>query len=205
MSNPNPSPGYQPPYGQPQRQPPQFAPQPPQPVPPPKKTKRFGWVAMAVTAAVALIIGAVGASGNSTTTAGPAATTTVTAPPTATMTIYKTADQPTQEPTDQPTASYTPKKSDWKIGIKILKNTCFDTAGASISYRIKPEFVGTVKPPEAGTVEVSYRVTGGQGGPNDNTFTVTGGQMSYDEQEDVDTPSCSTKLKATVTDVSYTG
>lgn len=149
--------------------------------------------------------GAVGAvSGGTTTTAGPAATTTVTATATATKTITETAgSEPTDQPTD--TGSYTPHKSDWKIGIKIIKNTCFDTAGASITYRIKPEFVGSVEPPQEGTVEVSYRVTGGEGGPSDNTFTVTGGQMSYDKEEDVSTPSCSTKLKAKVTDVSYDG
>jgi hypothetical protein len=217
MSNPN-----QPPESQPPQQPAVFnvkdygaggdgvaddtaaftsafaaAPTPRQQIPPKKKSRTLlvGIIAGVLGLGIG---GAVGATTSSTTTAGPATTATVTA--TANHTIYVTS-----EPTDQPTAGYTPKKSDWKIGIKILTNKCFDTAGASITYRIKPEFVGTVKPPEEGTVEVSYRVSGGEGGPSDNTFTVTGGQMSYDEEEDVDTPSCSTKLKVKVTDVSYTG
>jgi hypothetical protein len=189
-------PGFQPPDLPNPMQPPENA-RPPESAKKKSRTLLVGIIAGLLGLGIG---GAVGASVN-TTTAGPAATT-VTATATATKTVTETAGS---EPTDQPTASYTPHKSDWKIGIKIIKNKCYDTAGASITYRINPEFVGTVTPPEDGTVEVSYRVSGGEGGPNDNTFTVTGGQMSYDEQEDVDTPSCSTKLKVTVTDVSYTG
>jgi hypothetical protein len=72
-----------------------------QPQPPVKKAKRFGWVAMAITAAVALGIGgAVGSSGDGTTTAGPATTTTVTATATATKTVLEESE-PTEEPTTQ--------------------------------------------------------------------------------------------------------
>jgi hypothetical protein len=64
--------GPQPPYG---------------PVPvqqPPKKPKRFGWLALIITAVVALILGVIfGASGDGTTT--------TTAEPNATVTVTKTA------------------------------------------------------------------------------------------------------------------
>lgn len=199
MSNPNPpQPGPQ--FQPGQSPPPGYAPG--GQIPPVQRPKKSRTLLVGIISGVVgvLLGGAVMSSGNQPTTAGPGATSTVTA--TATSTVTETTGS---EPTEAPTAEYTPKKSDWKITLKILTNKCYDTAGASITYRIKPEFVGTVTPPEEGTVEVTYRVTGGEGGPSDNTFTVTGGQMSYDEQEDVDTPSCSTKLKVKVTDVSYTG
>jgi hypothetical protein len=36
-----------------------------------------------------------------------------------------------------------PRKSDFDIGIKILEKKCFGSAGCSVTYRIKPRYVGT--------------------------------------------------------------
>lgn len=38
---------------------------------------------------------------------------------------------------------FTTRKSDFEIGIKILENRCFGSAGCSVTYRIKPRYVGT--------------------------------------------------------------
>jgi hypothetical protein len=52
--------------------------------------------------------------------------------------------EPNEEPTEEPTAAgFTPRKSDFEIGIKILEKKCFGSAGCSVTYRIKPEYVGT--------------------------------------------------------------
>jgi hypothetical protein len=193
----------QPPYGPP----PQYAQGGQIPPAPPKKQTGNKTVLVGIIAGVlGLGIGAIGASGNGTTTAGPGATTTVTA--TANHTIYKTAaGQPTEAPTEQPTdepAGFKPKKSDFKIGIKILKKQCFGSAGCNVTFRIKPDYVGSQKLPDTGTIEVTYRVSGAED-PIENTFEITGGQASYDKEEDASTTSSSAKLTVKVTDVSYDG
>lgn len=106
--------GRQPPPGQPPQQPipygqqPPFQPQPfqPQPVQPqPGKRKRFGWVALIVTALVSLTIGGmIGNSGDaSTTTAQPAPTVTET------ETVTEEAPDPEPQPTETVTVTAKPK------------------------------------------------------------------------------------------------
>jgi hypothetical protein len=144
--------------------------QPQQPWPPPiyraPRPKRFGWLAMIIAIVGAFGIGAgVVALGSTDTTGTPAATRTLTG-------------ESTAEP-----AGFTPKKSDFEIGIKILEKTCFGSTGRSISYRIKPKYVGTQELPDEGTIEVSYRVTGDESGPRQNTFQIVGGQTEFDQEE----------------------
>jgi hypothetical protein len=132
-------PGFQPPQQQPQ----QFAPQPLQPVPPPKKPKRFGWMAMGITAGVALVIGSLAGGSGDGTTVSPAATTTVTATATATKTITEEASQqPTKAPTTTapkptkkaaPTIETTMGDGTYEIGVDakpgryktIAENSCY--------------------------------------------------------------------------------
>jgi hypothetical protein len=53
-------------------------------------------------------------------------------------------DEPNEEPTEEPTAAgFTTRKSDSELGIKILEKKCFGSAGCSVTYRIKPTYVGT--------------------------------------------------------------
>src|SRR4029453_5116766 len=50
-----------------------------------------------------------------------------------------------QEPIEGRTAAgFTTRKSDFEIGIKILEKKCFGSAGCSVTYRIKPKYVGTI-------------------------------------------------------------
>jgi hypothetical protein len=126
-------------------------------------------------------------------------------PPATTVTETAPNDEPTEEPTDEPTADgLTPTKSDFEIGIKILEKMCFGSAGCSITYRIKPKYVGTQELPDEGTIEVSYRVTGDESGPQQNTFEIVGGQAEFDKGEFADTRSSGTVLKAKVIEVSHT-
>jgi hypothetical protein len=72
--------------------------------------------------------------------------TDATGTPAATTTMTETApnDEPNEEPTEEPTAAgFTPRKSDFEIGIKILEKKCFGSAGCSVTYQIKPKYVGT--------------------------------------------------------------
>ena len=78
------------------------------------------------------VAAAIVALGSTDTTGTPAATTT--------MTESAPNDKPNEEPT---AAGFTPRKSDSVIGIKILEHKCLGCAGCSITYPIKPKYVGT--------------------------------------------------------------
>jgi hypothetical protein len=166
--------------------------QQPQPLPPPiyrqPRTKQFGWLAMIIAVVGAFGLGAaVVAVGSADTIGTPAATTP-------TLTGGATAEP----------AGFNPKKSEFQIGIKILEKTCFGSTGCSISYRIKPKYVGTQELPDEGMIEVSYRVTGDESGPRQNTFQIVAGQTKFDQEEFAGTRSSGTVLKAKVIEVSYT-
>ena len=85
------------------------------------------------------------------------------------QTVTETAgSEPTDEPAEEATedtSGFSAKASDFKIGIKILSKKCFGSAGCSVTYRIKPEYVGDQSLPSSGTVEVTYRVKGDESGP----------------------------------------
>jgi hypothetical protein len=169
----------------------QSLPQPqPQPLPPAidwaPRRKQFGWPAMIIAVVGAFGFGAAVVWLGSTDTTGTPA-----------------AQQSTAEPTEP--AQFTPKKSDFEIGIKILEKQCFGSGGCSIAYRIKPKYVGTQELPDEGTIEVSYLVTGDESGPRQNTFEMVAGQAKVDQEEFAGTPSSGTVLKAKVIEVGYTG
>jgi hypothetical protein len=165
--------------------------QQPQPWPPPiyraPRPKQFGWLAMIIAVVGAFGLGAaVVALGSTDSTGTPAVTPPLTA---------ESAAEP---------AGFTPKKSDFEIGINILEKTCFGSTGCSIIYRIEPKYVGNQEVPDDGTIEVSYRVTGDESGPRQNTFEIVGGQAEFDQEEFAGTRSSGTVLKAKVIEVSYT-
>lgn len=168
--------------------------------------KRFGFLALLLASAIALTVGAaLGALGNgSPATAQPAATVTATA--TVTKTVTETAgSEPTDEPAEEATedtSGFSAKASDFKIGIKILSKKCFGSAGCSVTYRIKPEYVGDQSLPSSGTVEVTYRVKGNESGPQANTFPIEDGEASYEKEEYLSTPSSGTSITAKVIEVS---
>ena len=199
------------PTGPPPPGPPPQQPSPTQVVPPVKQ-KRFGLalILLVVLAAVlALLAGiGIGAWGGAGWTAAPAPTVTVT------ETIGAPVEgggapteEPTQEPEPEPTteapAAYNPKPKDFKIGIKILKKTCYETLPCDVQFRIVPSYIGSQEFPNEGTTEVKYEVTGGEQDIT-NTFEVDGeGTVTFDDFESAKTASSSTMLVANVTEVSY--
>jgi hypothetical protein len=177
--------------------------QQPQPWPPPidraPRRKQFGWPAMIIAVVGAFGMGAAVVALGSTDIIGrPAATTT--------MTKTAPSDEPTAESAPEPTEPtvFTPTKSDFEVGIKILEKKCFRSGGCSITYRIQPKYVGTQELPDEGTIEVSYRVTGDESGPRQNTLEIVDGQAEFDKEEFAGTRSSGTVLKAKVIEVSYT-
>jgi hypothetical protein len=175
---------------------PQSAPQPPPPIPPPVKRKRFGWLALILTAVVALLLGsAIGSLGNpdTPTTATPSVATATDSPATP-------ADEPEPEPTA--TTGYEPRKADFVVKVKITDKQCFGSAGCLVDYKITPQYAGSQPLPKTGVIEVTYEITGDED-PIVGSFTVEDGQVDYDKEGSMSTPRSSTKVKATVTDVEY--
>lgn len=162
-----------------------------------------------IAGALGIVLGAAVDVGRDTTTTIPAAPVTVTvtatvmATATATMTVHgEPTDQPTEEAEDT-SGTFTPRKTDFQIGIKILAKTCLGSLSCSISLRIEPTYVGTQELPSTGTVEVTYSILGADD-PIENTFLIVNGQMTYDKEEVASTSSPDTQLSAQVIDVSYT-
>lgn len=181
---------------------PAYIPQPPPPpIPKTAKTKRFGFLALTLVGLSALLVGsAVGAlSDSDDPTAGkPIATATATV----TKTAQASAD-PVPEPEPEPTTdTYTPKKSDFVVKVKITDKQCFGSAGCSIDYKITPQYAGSGELPDTGVIEVTFEILGDED-PITGSFTVEGGQVEYDKEGFMSTPRSSTKVTSKITDVEY--
>lgn len=94
---------------------------------------------------------------------------------------------------------YTPEPSEFTIGIRILKKTCFGSAGCNVTFRIKPSYNG-IPLPDDQELTVTYEVRGGED-PKVNSFTMVGTEAEFDAEEHTSTPSSRSKLRARVTDV----
>lgn len=94
------------------------------------------------------------------------------------------------------------KPEDFRLRVKILRSECFGSAGCSVSYRIVPQYTGAEDIESLdGTIEVTYKVTGGED-PMVNTLTIDGGRASVSEEEVLSTSSSTYRLKARATEVS---
>ena len=100
-----------------------------------------------------------------------------------------------------------PKTTDFTLAVKVLKKSCFGSAGCNITYRIDPTYNGAPFPSGV-KFEVVYQVNGGQD-PQINHFTIGAGdgpgnswQASVQDEEMIQTKSSSAVLTAVVTDVS---
>ena len=100
-------------------------------------------------------------------------------------------------------ATFEGKPADFRIGVKVLKKKCFGSAGCNVTYRIDPKYLSLAEIPDTGTIEVTYAVNGLEDGEAVNTFTIQGGQASFDSEESGSVASSKTKLSARATDVSY--
>lgn len=178
----------------------QFPPAPAPPQPPSHPwSGRWAFALYGVLAGLVLgsLVFAGGSDDGTTATPAPTVTVTQTAPAKAAPTEAPTTEAPAP-------ATYTPHKSDWVVGVKKKEQQCFGSAGCSVTVTIDPAYVGSDPLPDSGTVEVTYQLSGDTSGPVVGTFTVEGGQVSYDKETDLDTKSAKTKIAAKVTDVGYT-
>lgn len=149
-----------------------------------------------LAAALALLI--TGCGGGGSTSAGKPG-------PTVTVTKTVTAEpDPAEEPTEEEPAdeAYTPTAADFKIRLKTREKTCFGSAGCNITFQIDPKYVGRVGGlSDDMTYDVTYKIIGGDSGPQVNTFTIEAGEASFDQEEFISTKSASTQLRAVVVSV----
>ena len=100
----------------------------------------------------------------------------------------------------EPEADAAPKKSDFKLKVKVLDKECFGSAGCIVQFRIIPQYSGPGLPDE-GTIELSYKITGGED-PELGTIEIECPDGSYSSEErDIDTPSSSSTVRAKITDL----
>jgi hypothetical protein len=86
---------------------------------------------------------------------------------------YDGGSKPEPEP-----ASYKPRKSDWKVSVKVRDKQCFGSAGCNVTVKTTPKYVGDQELPESGTIEVTYKLTGDEAGRITKSFTVEDGQAA---------------------------
>lgn len=94
-----------------------------------------------------------------------------------------------------------PATSDFAIDVKVMKKSCFGSAGCNVTYQIDPRYTGTASL-DGHTYTVVYEITGGEDGPQINNFTIRNGAASYPTTERIGTSSSKAALTAKVTSVS---
>ncbi|MGI5286672.1 hypothetical protein ACQEVF_25490 [Nonomuraea polychroma] len=94
---------------------------------------------------------------------------------------------------------FTPDAGHFKISIRVLKKSCFGSAGCNITYRIVPSYTGPALPDDR-KLTVTYEIRGGEE-PKINSFEVEGDKVRFDPRELIQTPSSASTLDAVVTDV----
>jgi hypothetical protein len=95
-----------------------------------------------------------------------------------------------------------PAPSDFTIGVKVLREACFGSAGCNVTYQIEPKYTGA-KSLDGKTFTVIYEVTGGEDSPQINNFEIRGdGMASFPKEEFISTSSSGSTLKAKATSVS---
>jgi hypothetical protein len=141
----------------------------------------------AVVAAIALV--AVGWIAGMASTGDSSAAGQAVAPPTA---------SPPDDSETSP-AAYTPTTADFRLEAKVLRRSCFGSAGCNVSYRVDVSYSGAPLDPGS-SYEVTYKVYGPEDGPQINTLTLEGTQFTS-EEETVQTRSSKVDLRVVVTDV----
>jgi hypothetical protein len=127
------------------------------------------------------------------------------ATPTPTCFQYSQPYCETPEPTETPASDAEIDQSDIQLTIKTRSKKCYGYGvGCSIEYRIKVA-ADRFGWPKDGTLDVTYKVTGGQDGPDRNTLTMdlTEGTYEQDGYQYADTRSSGVKLKASVVELEY--
>jgi hypothetical protein len=92
------------------------------------------------------------------------------------------------------------KAGDFTLTLNVLSKKCFGSAGCLLTYAIDPAYTGSA-PLTSQEYTVTYQVTGGEDGPQLNSFTGVGEQIRYDKEESIQTSSSKATLKVEVTNV----
>jgi hypothetical protein len=147
-------------------------------------TRRFpAWLWAVGGLLVGLAVGAgigvaVGGGDDTTSASRPSPTTATSGSPTT----------PTTRPTTTTTAApYDPTPADFTIEVIELTRSCFGSAGCTITYTIEPSYIGPQPPNPRKTYTVIYQLDGGET-PKTGNFTVTGGRMTYQQEDFISTP-----------------
>lgn len=100
-------------------------------------------------------------------------------------------------------AAFELKPGHLKLTVKTRQKDCFGSAGCIVVFQINPGFAYPVATSEfeGRTWDITYEVKGGEDGPQVNTMRLEDGTFSFDEDENLSTPSSSTVLAAVVTAV----
>jgi hypothetical protein len=168
------------------------------PAPVVQPTKRPGWVIPLIATFAVLLLGA-GVAIVFLLFRGPSGSSPVAArtskPPAAPVVVEA-----------QPPARVwpTPVMADLVLSVKIMKKTCFGSAGCNVTYNIEVNYTGSLLEP--GKVwDVTYEVKGGDD-PQINTFELTGTSDGYnysiEREKLIQVPKSSSQLTATATALS---
>lgn len=171
-----------------------------------KRNKELSIVIAAVILSILLsAVGAIlGDNGDATTTAQPTSTTACD------LGGCEETLGPTALPADETTEAATTDlsgnidKSDIELRIMTLRKKC-SGSGCDVTYRVVVDRADTDDWPKTGAVDVSYEVTGPEGGPEYGTVWIWLEDESYEEpwEKVTTTRSSSAKLTVKVTDVEY--
>lgn len=96
---------------------------------------------------------------------------------------------------------YQPVKTDFGLSVKILKKSCFGSAGCNVNYRIELKSLGTFVLDPTKDYELVYEIHGGEEAQI-NTLTITGENYRVDDEESIQTKSSKSELTVTVVEIS---
>ncbi|MFD7846594.1 hypothetical protein ACFV4K_27080 [Nocardia sp. NPDC059764] len=106
-----------------------------------------------------------------------------------------------------PKPEFQPTPDQISLALKVVKKSCYGSAGCSVYVQIDPSFSFGQDIPAGKKWTVIYQIDGGEDGPKTNSFTISRGdtarQVSYrfDSKELVSTSGPNDVLTVTVTDV----
>jgi hypothetical protein len=95
---------------------------------------------------------------------------------------------------------HVPAPADFVLTLTILHKHCYGSVGCNIAYRITPAYSGSALAPGQ-ALTVVYVVTGGDSGPQTDSFGVLGDQAEYVPEQTISTSSSTAALTAAVTQV----
>jgi hypothetical protein len=108
------------------------------------------------------------------------------------------------DPSPPPEPAFRLARDDVELSLKLTEHSCYGSAGGLDTVEVRLALANRDLLPSDGEWDVTYRITGDEGGPLIGTFSLSGnGRYEVDEQV-VSTPSCSTTPAVKVVSVERT-